>query len=86
MKNVLSVTYISFLFKILSTIYLLSLLFLLSALMAELYERPRRVLTNRVTVCIGLPTDLVVKIDTDRGDIPRGKFIQRILEKEYEFR
>lgn len=54
--------------------------------MAELYERPRKVLTNTVGVSMKLPVDLVVKIDTDRGDIPRGKYIQRILEKDLEYR
>ena len=82
----LVVVYISFLFKILSSIYLLFSLILLLVIMSELYERPRRVLTNTVGVCIRLPTELVVKIDSARGDIPRGKFIQRILERDFEFR
>ena len=55
-------------------------------IMAELYERPKRVLTKTVGVSIKLPIDLIVKIDTDRGDIPRGKYIQRILERDLEYR
>ena len=54
--------------------------------MSELYERPTKVLTDTVGVSMRLPTELVVKIDTDRGDIPRTKWVQRILEKEYEYR
>lgn len=33
---------------------------------------------------VSLPIEIVVKIDKDRGDIPRSKFILRILEKYYE--
>jgi hypothetical protein len=80
------VLYISFLTKILQAIYLLFALLILLVLMAELYERPTKVLTNTVGVSMRLPTELVVKIDTDRGDVPRTKWVQRILEKEYEYR
>jgi hypothetical protein len=32
---------------------------------------------------INLPKEMVERIDMDRGDIPRGKFILRIIEKHY---
>jgi hypothetical protein len=30
-----------------------------------------------------LPSDLLQRIDTERGDIPRSRFLLRILEKAY---
>ena len=32
---------------------------------------------------INLPDKLVKKIDKDRGDVPRSRFILRLLEKAY---
>jgi hypothetical protein len=32
---------------------------------------------------ISLPKELVKKIDTERGDIPRSKYLLRILERTY---
>ena len=33
---------------------------------------------------ISLPNELMQKIDADRGDIPRSRYILRILEKIYK--
>ena len=41
---------------------------------------------NNVAVGISLPTKLMEKIDTDRGDIPRSRYVLRILEMHYWFR
>jgi hypothetical protein len=38
---------------------------------------------NNVAVGISLPTKLMEKIDVDRGDIPRSRYVLRILEKQY---
>ena len=32
---------------------------------------------------ISLPIEIMKKIDSERGDIPRSKYILRILEKKY---
>ena len=32
---------------------------------------------------ISLPRDIVEKIDLERGDIPRSRYVLRILEKSY---
>jgi hypothetical protein len=32
---------------------------------------------------ISLPNEIVKKIDTDRGDVPRSKHLLRILERKY---
>jgi hypothetical protein len=37
----------------------------------------------KIAVGISLPTKLMEKIDTDRGDIPRRRYVLRILEKQY---
>ena len=34
---------------------------------------------------ISLPTELMEKIDIDRGDVPRSRYVLRILEKQYTF-
>lgn len=41
---------------------------------------------SRKSRCFGnsLPEDLIHRIDLDRQDIPRSKFIQRILENFYK--
>lgn len=35
------------------------------------------------SVGVSLPQDLLAKIDAERGDIPRSKFLQRLLEQAY---
>jgi hypothetical protein len=35
------------------------------------------------TFGVCLPAEILAKIDTDRGDIPRSRFLLRILEKAY---
>ena len=32
---------------------------------------------------LSLPTDLMHKIDCDRGDVPRSRYLLRIIEKIY---
>ena len=39
----------------------------------------------KIAVGISLPTKLMKKIDVDRGDIPRSRYVLRILEKQYPF-
>ena len=39
---------------------------------------------SRTNFGISLPTELVKKIDTERGDVPRSKYLLRILEKIYD--
>jgi hypothetical protein len=41
---------------------------------------------NKIAVGISLPTKLMKKIDTDRGDIPRSRYVLRILERQYVFK
>jgi hypothetical protein len=36
-----------------------------------------------VPIGISLPREVLIKIDSERGDIPRSKFVMRMLEKEY---
>jgi hypothetical protein len=38
--------------------------------------------TKSVPVGISLPTKLIQKIDTERKDVPRSKYILRLIEKE----
>jgi metal-responsive CopG/Arc/MetJ family transcriptional regulator len=38
---------------------------------------------NSVAVGISLPTKLMKKIDVERGDVPRSRYVLRILEKQY---
>ena len=40
---------------------------------------------NSVAVSISLPTKLMKKIDVERGDVPRSRYVLRILEKQYTF-
>jgi hypothetical protein len=35
---------------------------------------------------LSLPTELMLKIDRERGDIPRSRFLLRIIEEVYEHR
>jgi len=35
---------------------------------------------------ISLPNELVKKIDAERGDIPRSRYVLRLLEKTYKER
>lgn len=39
-----------------------------------------------LTMGISLPPELVKKIDKERGDIPRSKWILRLLEEAYRLR
>ena len=32
---------------------------------------------------LSLPSEVIIKIDKDRGDIPRSRYILRILERTY---
>ena len=36
------------------------------------------------TVTISFPKPLVEELDKARGDIPRSRYLQRILEKQFE--
>jgi hypothetical protein len=36
-----------------------------------------------IGIGISLPKELMEKIDIDRGDIPRSRYVLRILEKRY---
>jgi hypothetical protein len=39
---------------------------------------------NYISAGISLPVQLMQKIDSERGDIPRSRFIFRLLEKIYD--
>jgi len=39
----------------------------------------------KIAVGISLPAKLMKKIDVDRGDISRSRYVLRILEKQYPF-
>jgi metal-responsive CopG/Arc/MetJ family transcriptional regulator len=41
---------------------------------------------SSIGIGISLPKDLMQKIDIDRGDIPRSRYVLRLLEKQYGFR
>jgi hypothetical protein len=38
--------------------------------------------TKSIPLGISLPTKLIEKIDTERKDVPRSKYILRLIEKE----
>lgn len=38
------------------------------------------------SVGISLPTEIISKIDTERGDIPRSRYILRVLQNTYSTR
>lgn len=38
---------------------------------------------NKIAVGISLPTELMKKIDVERGDVPR-RYVLRMLEKHYK--
>lgn len=38
---------------------------------------------HKIAVGISLPTKLMERIDVDRGDVPRSRYVQRLLEKQY---
>ena len=40
---------------------------------------------HKIAVGISLPTKLIKKIDVDRGDVPRSRYVVRILEGQYTF-
>jgi hypothetical protein len=35
------------------------------------------------TICVTLPEELILKIDSDRHDISRSRFVLRLLQKAY---
>jgi metal-responsive CopG/Arc/MetJ family transcriptional regulator len=35
------------------------------------------------TICVTLPEKLIQKIDSDRHDVSRSRFVMRLLEKAY---
>jgi hypothetical protein len=39
---------------------------------------------NYTSTGLSLPTGLIRKIDSDRGDISRSRFLLRLIEKAYE--
>ena len=41
---------------------------------------------SSIGIGISLPKDLMQKIDIDRGDIPRSRYVLRILEKHTHLR
>ena len=43
-------------------------------------------ISTYISFGISQPKDLVIKIDKSRGDIPRSKYIQRIIEQFYKQR
>lgn len=40
---------------------------------------------NCIAIGISLPKEIMKKIDTDRGDVPRSRYLLRMLEKQYPF-
>jgi metal-responsive CopG/Arc/MetJ family transcriptional regulator len=40
---------------------------------------------NCIAIGISLPKEMMKKIDTDRGDIPRSRYVARMLERQYTF-
>jgi hypothetical protein len=38
---------------------------------------------SSIAVGISLPKDIISKIDAERGDIPRSRYLLRILENSY---
>jgi metal-responsive CopG/Arc/MetJ family transcriptional regulator len=43
-------------------------------------------MVSRHSVGISIPENLLVKIDQDRGDVPRSRFLQRLVEQAYKQR
>jgi hypothetical protein len=39
-----------------------------------------------ITIGLSIPTELLAKIDGKRGDIPRSKFVQRLVEQAFKQR
>ena len=39
--------------------------------------------TKSISVGISLPTELIQKMDEERGDIPRSKYLLRIIQNVY---
>jgi hypothetical protein len=40
---------------------------------------------NCIAIGISLPKEIMKKIDTDRGDVPRSRYLLRMREKQYPF-
>jgi hypothetical protein len=38
---------------------------------------------SNLALGISLPRQIIKQIDSDRGDVPRSRFVLRILEKQY---
>jgi len=41
------------------------------------------VMQSTIAVGISLPKEIITKIDSERGDIPRSRYLLRLLEKMY---
>ena len=41
---------------------------------------------SHLVLGISLPRQIVGQIDSDRGDVPRSRYVLRILEKQYAFK
>ena len=39
---------------------------------------------STIAVGISLPKEIITKIDSERGDIPRSRYLLRLLEKMYK--
>ncbi|MGI0015446.1 MAG: hypothetical protein ACREBU_18670 [Nitrososphaera sp.] len=39
---------------------------------------------NNITVGVSLPLEVVKRLDQDRGDVPRSRFLQRLVERAYK--
>jgi len=39
---------------------------------------------NAISVGISLPEQIIEKIDKDRGDVPRSRFLLRLVEHAYD--
>jgi hypothetical protein len=41
---------------------------------------------SSIGIGISLPKEIMKKIDIDRGDIPRSRYVLRMLQKQYGFK
>jgi hypothetical protein len=41
------------------------------------------IMQSTIAVGISLPKEIITKIDSERGDIPRSRYLLRLLEKMY---
>jgi hypothetical protein len=42
------------------------------------------IMQSTIAVGISLPKEIITKIDSERGDIPRSRYLLRLLEKMYK--